>query len=255
MHSPIRRDDGSTPDAQDAERSGWLRIPEGRSADVAVKPAAYLPIYEQLFEALREREFVLLELGVWGGDSLEMWREAFPHATIVGLDLRPPDRDDLGPRVHIVEGDQTDAELMGRLRRQYAPGGFDVIIDDASHIGVTSARSLQALFNEHLRPGGTYCIEDWGTGYVPDFFDGGALVSPLAVDSLDASAVPMQADRSDPIPLPSHDVGMVGLIKRLVDHAAAGTVRWAQPELVGETLAIDSMSVWDGVVALRKRPA
>jgi hypothetical protein len=30
-----------------------------------------------------------------------MWRDAFPLATIVGVDLAPPDID-LGPRVHIV---------------------------------------------------------------------------------------------------------------------------------------------------------
>jgi hypothetical protein len=230
---------------------GWLRIPEGRSQDVAVKPAAYLPIYEHLLGEMRERAFTLLELGVWSGDSLEMWRDAFPRALIVGVDLQPPERD-LGPRVHIVAGDQTDSELMQRIRGEHAPEGFDVIIDDASHIGVTSARSLQALFNSHLRAGGVYCVEDWGTGYVPSFFDGGRLQAALRVEDLDRASEPMSAEGGRPIPMPSHDIGMVGMVKRLVDHAAAGTVRWAQPELVGETLAIESMTVWDGIVALRK---
>ncbi|HEY2141444.1 MAG TPA: hypothetical protein VGG98_05235 [Solirubrobacteraceae bacterium] len=83
------------------------------------------------------------------------WRDAFPRATVVGVDLLPPDLD-LGRRVHIVCGDQTDVDLTRRLREEHAPGGFEVIVDDASHIGITTARSLQALYSEHLRPGGLY---------------------------------------------------------------------------------------------------
>jgi SAM-dependent methyltransferase len=232
-------------------RRGWLRLPPARAADPAVKPAAYLPIYEQLLAPRRRRSFSLLELGVWDGHSLEMWRDAFVRATIVGVDLRPPEID-LGPRVHIVEGDQTDAELMGRIRAEHAPGGFDVIVDDASHIGITTARSIQALYARHLRPGGLYCIEDWGTGYLPDWYDGGVLSSAVDVAALDSSPNTMEPELSKPIAMPSHEVGTVGLIKRLVDHAAGGTVRSAQPGAAGEFLDIESMSVWDGIVALRK---
>ena len=113
---------------------GWLRIPEARAADVTVKPAPYLPLYEELLEPLRDSAFNLLELGVWKGDSLRMWRDGLPHATIIGVDLRPPDLS-LGPRVHVVRGDQGDSAVIDAIRRKHAPDGFDVVIDDASHIG------------------------------------------------------------------------------------------------------------------------
>jgi hypothetical protein len=231
---------------------GWLRLPQ-REIDPGVKPAPYLPIYESLLAGLRPRRFALLELGVWNGHSLEMWRDAFPRATIVGVDLEPPALD-LGPRVHIVRGDQTDAELMSRLRAEHAPDGFAVIIDDASHVGVTTARSLQALYREHLRPGGLYCIEDWGTGYLPSWHDGGAMADPLDIAGLDRSAVPLGTSPA-PVPMPSHDLGIVGLVKRLIDHTAAGTVRYGQAEAVGEPLQIEAMSVWDGIAVLRKPAA
>ena len=93
---------------------------------------------------LRNRSFALLELGVWKGDSLAMWRDRLPGATIVGVDMVPPDLE-LGSRVTIVQGDQTDGELMGRLRDEHAPEGFEVIIDDASHLGELSAKSLAVL--------------------------------------------------------------------------------------------------------------
>jgi len=229
----------------------WLRLPERETVDQTVKPTPYLPIYEQLLGSLRNQAFTLLELGVWRGDSLQMWRDAFPLATIVGVDLKPPDLE-LGPRVHIIHGDQTDAELMRGLRTDHAPEGFDVIVDDASHFGVTTARSLQALYPEHLRPGGIYCIEDWGTGYLPSWEDGGKLASPLDIQSLDSTSVAMPANSSALGPMPSHDLGLVGLVKRLVDHTASGTIRFAQPDAIGEVLAIESMAVWDGIVVLRK---
>ncbi len=232
-------------------RHGWLNLPEHRPADKAVKPAPYLPIYEELLGPMRRRAFTLLELGVWGGHSLEMWRDAFPRATVVGIDIAPPDLN-LGRRVHIIRGDQTDAALMRSVRDAHAPGGFDVIVDDASHLGITTARSLQILYAEHLRPGGLYCIEDWGTGYMPDWHDGGPLASPLDVRHLDSSTTPMQADVAGPVPMPSHDLGVVGVMKRLIDHTASGTVRWAHPDAVGEVLTIESMTVWDGIVVLRK---
>jgi hypothetical protein len=234
-----------------ARRSGWLRLPERDEYDVGVKPPVYLPTYERLFNHLRLRRFALLELGVWHGDSLEMWRDAFPRATVVGLDLHPPPLE-LGPRVHVVQGDQTDGELLDRIRREHAPDGFEVIVDDASHMGITSARSLQHLYRQHLRAGGTYIIEDWGTGYVPSWFDGGTIDAPVGIDRLDSSTIPMTEDEPRPIPMPSHDIGLVGVVKRLVDHVAAGTVRAHQPDRLEEPLPIEWMQVHDGLVALRK---
>jgi 23S rRNA U2552 (ribose-2'-O)-methylase RlmE/FtsJ len=230
---------------------GWLRLPADRPIEQAVKPAPYLPIYEHLLAPLRRRSFALLELGVWNGHSLEMWRDAFPRATVIGVDLEPPEMD-LGPRVHVIRGDQTDVALMQRLRQDYAPAGFDVIIDDASHIGVVTARSLQVLYSQHLRPGGLYCVEDWGTGYLLDWHDGGPLVTALDVQDLDRATTPTEPETVAPSPMPSHELGVVGLVKRLIDHAASGTLRFAQPDMVGDTLAIESMCVWDGIVALRK---
>jgi SAM-dependent methyltransferase len=230
---------------------GWLRLPDNRAIGHAVKPLPYLPIYEELLAPLRRRSFTLLELGVWGGHSLEMWRDAFSRATIVGIDLIPPDID-LGNRVHIIRGDQTDPALMQRTREEFAPKGFDVIIDDASHIGITTARSLQILYSRHLRPGGIYCIEDWGTGYMLDWHDGAPLVAPLDIRQLDSAPVSMIAGVNTPIPMPSHDSGVVGLVKRLIDHTAAGTAQNTQSDSACETLAIESMSVWNGIVALRK---
>jgi SAM-dependent methyltransferase len=244
-----RRDD---PDPPSPISPGWLRFPGQRPDDVSLKPPAYLPIYEQLLADRRERSFSLLELGVWKGDSLAMWRDCLPQATIVGVDLMPLELD-LGPRVKVVRGDQADAALMARLRALYAPDGFEIIVDDASHTGELSAKSLQALYREHLRPGGLYIIEDWGTGYVRGWPDGARLAEPVG----EAHLAPCQppgggAPEAEGTPLPSHDYGLVGLVKRLVDHTAALTLSVHQPDRVEDPLPIEWMRIHDGVVILRK---
>jgi SAM-dependent methyltransferase len=233
-------------------RHGWLQIPDERAADVAVKPAPYLPVYEELLRSRRWQRFALLELGVWKGDSLVMWRDCFPRARIVGIDLSPLDLE-LGPRVHVVTGDQTDQQLLDRIRAQHAPDGFDVIIDDASHQGRLSARSLRALYPRHLRPGGLYIVEDWGTGYLPDWPDGSDPSAIVGIEELDSCVSSAEAGNGDgSLRMPSHDSGMVGLVKRLVDHTASGTLRVHQPNWVGDPLKIEWMRVQDGLVILKK---
>jgi SAM-dependent methyltransferase len=202
---------------------------------------------------LRLRRIRILELGVWKGDSLAMWRDAFPRATIVGVDLHPPQGLDLGPRVTVVAGDQSDGELLGRIRAEHAPDGFDVIVDDASHIGVLTARSLQILFGAHLKPGGLYFIEDWGTGYVASWDDGAdpsAVIGAPQLDEVVDEQTP--GDETGPVRFPSHDAGMVGLIKRLVDHTASTTLGVHQPERLDDLLPIEWLRVHDGVVILKK---
>jgi hypothetical protein len=226
---------------------GWLQMPPNPEIELFAKPPFLLRAYEDLLAPLRNEPFALLELGVADADSIVMWREGFPRATIVGVDLELPDVD-LGPRVHLARGDQSDRELLGSLREEFAPEGFRVVIDDASHLGTVSARSLRALFVDHVQPNGLYVIEDWETGFMPSeaWPDGSKYDGRVDIAAL---------DRSDGPRMPSHDHGMVGLVKRVVDHTAADRIRINTPESVGDPLPVESMVVRQGMVVLRKMPS
>jgi hypothetical protein len=197
--------------------------------------------YERVLAHLRGDRFALLELGVAKGDSLVMWRDGFPHATIVGVDTEVP-AIDLGPRVQLVEGDQRDRELLTRIRKSFAPDGFQVIIDDASHIGAYSAQSIQALFVHHLRPGGLYVLEDWRIGYFVPY------ASALSVSSLD-DTIPREVGDGR---MPSHDYGMVGLVKRLVDHLGAEVIKTVAPDRAHAPLPLDSVTITEKMAILRR---
>jgi len=62
--------------------------------------------------------------------------------------------------------------FLSEVACKTAPEGFDIIIDDASHLGKLTKIAFWHLFETHLKGGGFYVIEDWGTGYWSDWPDG-----------------------------------------------------------------------------------
>lgn len=161
-------------------------------------PNNYLDVYDRLFEPLIDRPVRLLELGVRTGGSLRLWRDYFPQSTIAGLDLEPQGGARQEERLHVYQGAQEDVSLLSRIAAEVAPDGFDIVIDDASHVAVPTRASFWHLFDNHLKPGGLFAIEDWGTGYWERWPDGQALR-----------------------PRQPHNAGMVGFIKELVDEQGA----------------------------------
>ncbi len=159
----------------------------------ALKPRLFLETYEKVFQQLADRPVALLELGIHQGGSLRQWREFFPHGIIAGLDVQPipPFEGDEG--VHIFQGRQEDTDVLDRIAKEVAPSGFDIIIDDCSHIAEFTRVSFWHLLEHHLKPGGIYVIEDWGTGFWASWPDGHRYEGS------------------------NHSAGMVGFVKELVD--------------------------------------
>ena len=143
---------------------------------------SYLDVYERYLAPLREQPVRLLELGVKGGHSLRMWKEYFAAGRVYGVDVDPRCRDHGEDRIEVLIASQDDAVRLGALAREV--GGFDVVVDDASHINVLTVASFRILF-PFLRPGGLYAIEDVGMSHVdlsqhvhdPRFMDGEALAN------------------------------------------------------------------------------
>lgn len=195
--------------------------------------AGYLEIYKPLVTPLVGVPMTLLELGVLGGESLRLWRDYFPQGTIVGLDVNPVAMEDASDRVHIYQGPQDDTDLLNRIASTHAPNGFDVIIDDASHLAGPTRISFWHLFREHLRTGGVYVIEDWGTGYWSDWSDG------------ERRRWWKRRAR--------HEAGMVGLVKELVDEVgAADLTRGALRNPPGRASRFRQMILAHGICAVVK---
>ncbi|HJR06438.1 MAG TPA: hypothetical protein VJ842_04190 [Pyrinomonadaceae bacterium] len=200
----------------------------------------YLRNYEHYFEPLRGEPVRLFELGIKEGGSLLLWRDYFERGLVVGLDVEPVQFDDASGRIRTYQGMQQDTALLDRIAQENAPEGFDIIIDDCAHIGVLARASFWHLFDKHLKSGGVYIVEDWGTGYWDSWVDGAAYrrgrkeLNPLLyrLNRILARAHQHKGIRRVPLvgwilsrvkafvvgaQYHSHDYGMVGFVKELID--------------------------------------
>jgi len=130
----------------------------------------YLPIYDRFFLPFRGQPVRMLEIGVGGGGSLDMWRDFFgPDATIFGIDINPKCSGRVNPPNQVRIGSQADATFLDEVLAEL--GRPDIVLDDGSHIGSHQIASFRHLFPQ-LPPGGLYLIEDLHTSYW-DRFEGG----------------------------------------------------------------------------------
>ena len=143
------------------------------------KGHSYTQHYQRYFGPLKQKRLNILEIGVGGydapnlgGESLRMWKAYFRNSQIVGVDVC--DKTRLAEeRIDIRQCDQTDSDALLRLSNEY--GGFDIVIDDGSHINEHVIKTFQVLF-PLLRPEGIYVVEDTQTAYWPTW--GGGISSP-----------------------------------------------------------------------------
>ena len=198
----------------------------------------YLETYDQYMASYRDKEFVILEIGIAEGDSLYFWRDNFPKATIIGVDINPFQAEDDSGRIHTYQGKQQDLKLLDEIAARHAPDGFDVIVDDGSHIGHYTRQTFWHIMKNHIKTDGLYFIEDWGTGYWPQYQDGkyykerkvGPTFLENTFESIGKIGFVQNNDFLRKVSsrlefysmkknFSSHQNGMVGFVKELVDEA------------------------------------
>lgn len=198
-----------------------------RGDDATRKPRIYFTEYAKLLCGRRDEKLRILELGISSGASLLIWRDYLPNATIVGIDINSrPACLDGEPRIHAVCGSQDDPATLDEAAR-LAGGAFDLIVDDASHIGYLTKRAFYYLFPRWLQPGGHYVIEDIGTAFLPEFPDGTSYSDPPWDDASSQSRT-----------FESHQFGMVGVVKQLIDYTLTELSAGKRPALDIERLVI-----------------
>lgn len=131
----------------------------------------YFEIYDQHLSRFRGESFTMLEIGVFHGGSLEMWRSYFgKRVRIVGFDIDGRTRELAAPpQISIEIGDQSDREDLRSLADKYGP--FDVIIDDGGHTMEQQLTSFEVLWPT-VKNGGLYIAEDLHTSYWSEFGGG-----------------------------------------------------------------------------------
>ena len=107
----------------------------------------------------------ILEIGVWRGGSLSLWRNYFgDEAVIFGIDIDPESATWGTEQAEVRVGSQVDSAFLLRVIAEM--GGLDIVIDDGSHQSKHVIETLKILW-PHLSDHGIYIVEDLHTSYWP----------------------------------------------------------------------------------------
>lgn len=134
---------------------------------LSIKYDSYFPAYEALLQKYVDRYVTIVEVGIFNGGSLFMWRKFFgPKARIIGIDLNPDAREWEKHGFEIYIGDQSSDTFWAELFQKI--GKVDVVIDDGGHTNrqqiVTSHYAIQ-----NINDGGLLIVEDVHTNYFREF--------------------------------------------------------------------------------------
>src|SRR6266851_3385960 len=104
----------------------------------------YFDIYDRHFKNFRGRDVVIVEIGIYSGGSLEMWRDYFgANCRIIGVDIEPACKVYESNSVRVFIGDQADREFWKRLKQEV--GTVDIVIDDGGHASQQQIITLEEM--------------------------------------------------------------------------------------------------------------
>jgi 23S rRNA U2552 (ribose-2'-O)-methylase RlmE/FtsJ len=123
----------------------------------------YFEIYDRHFSKFRGKDIVILEIGVFQGGSLQMWKKYFgPKAKIYGIDIDPRCKSFEEENIEIHIGSQSDPNFLNDLITKIPK--IDILIDDGGHTMNQMKVSFDCLF-DHISSDGVYLCEDTHTCY------------------------------------------------------------------------------------------
>src|SRR4051812_46832121 len=105
----------------------------------------YFDIYDRHFNKYRNKEIVLLEIGVFQGGSLQMWKNYFgSKAKIFGIDVDPRCKQLEEEDIKIFIGSQSNRSFLRQVKEQIPP--VDILIDDGGHTMTQQIVTYEELF-------------------------------------------------------------------------------------------------------------
>lgn len=130
----------------------------------------YIDIYDSFFSKYRNKEIVMLEIGVAHGGSLQMWRKYFgENALLIGVDINPECKQFETGNTKIFIGSQEDEKFLSGLKKQIPQ--LDILLDDGGHTMMQQIKTFEFLYS-HIKEQGIYVCEDLHTSYWNEYGGG-----------------------------------------------------------------------------------
>jgi hypothetical protein len=123
----------------------------------------FFDVYDRHFSRYRGKDVTILEIGVFHGGSLQMWKHYFgDKARIYGMDINPRCKELEEEQVKILIGSQSDRDFLRQVKKDLPP--IDILIDDGGHTMRQQIITFEELYGA-VKPDGVYLAEDLHTSY------------------------------------------------------------------------------------------
>ncbi len=130
----------------------------------------YFEVYHTFFHKYVGTDVKILEIGVFKGGSMQMWKDYFGEKVmIVGIDIDEKCKTFEEDNVRICIGSQADKDFLADVSETWGP--FDIVLDDGSHVMEHQIITFETLF-PLLKEGGVFVCEDCHTSYWSSFGGG-----------------------------------------------------------------------------------
>lgn len=118
----------------------------------------YFEPYQRHFSKFVGTDVNVLEIGIYSGGSLDMWRSYFGKKShIYGVDIESSCKSYENDYTTVFVGDQANRDFWEDFRGNTPP--IDILIDDGGHTPEQQRVTLEEML-PHLRCGGVYFCED-----------------------------------------------------------------------------------------------
>lgn len=124
---------------------------------------SYLEVYEEILAPYLETAKNILEIGIFKGDSLRMWKQYF-FGDVYGVDCDIMPHGGMADLTEMVKSGEFNIKLFDATNENAVKDNFegimfDVIVEDAGH-AVEQQVELYNIWKNYLTPNGIYIIED-----------------------------------------------------------------------------------------------
>ena len=135
----------------------------------SVKWEKYFSVYEKFFSKFKNKKIIFVEIGIFNGGSLQMWKNYFgKDSKIIGIDINPECKkfEEKENDIFVEIGNQSDDEFWKFFFDKH--GNVDAILDDGGH---TNLDQIKTTVNtvQHINDGGVLMVEDTHTSYVDEY--------------------------------------------------------------------------------------
>lgn len=130
----------------------------------------YFSVYDRYFSKYRNKPVTILEIGVFQGGSLQMWKKYFgENVKVYGIDIDPRCKTLEEENIKIFIGSQSDRAFLRDVKAKIPK--VDILLDDGGHTMKQQIVTFEELF-DHIKSDGVYMCEDCHTSYLKSYGGG-----------------------------------------------------------------------------------